>query len=262
MKVTKRAVIKTPIQFILLITALNLSSISKAEQVQINSGAAIQESTNCWPAPNTKLAQFIIGYGSLMEEQSKRKASTQVGENYPIYLKGFKRGWIEQGNTRSGFGITFLGIEKDPSAKINAVYYKLDYPKAIYDYDKRENIYCRVKVSPSQIMPLSSEKIPSGEYWIYFTKASRVNRPSPEKPLFQSYVDLFLSGCFELEEKYHLENFAENCIKTTHYWSDIWINDRAKPRTGLGNIDYSSKIDHLLAAKLPLLFKQIKIEKK
>lgn len=245
---------------ILLLIAVHLTSCAEASKIK--RASTLNKGSSCLPAPDTNLAQFIIGYGSLMEESSKRKASTQVGENYPIYLKGFTRGWIEPSTTRSGFGITFLGIQKEPRAKINAVYYKLDDSKAIYDYDKRESIYCRVKVSPKQIEPLSNNKLPVGEYWTYLKEASENNRASTDKPLLQSYVDLFLSGCLELEEKYNLKHFAENCIKTTKYWSPIWINDRANPRTGLGNLSYSSKIDHLLATQLPDYFKLIQVDKK
>jgi hypothetical protein len=239
------------IKLILLIALLHLTSCTKAKQITVN---------NCWPTPNISLPQFIVGYGSLMEEQSKRKESTQVGENYPIYLSGFRRAWIEPGITHRGFGITFLGIRQDAKAKINAVYYKLNKPEAIYNYDKRENIYCRLKVSPKQIKTLSPKKLPFGEYWIYLTKASQVHRPSSQKPIFQSYVDLFLSGCFELEKKFHLKNFAKSCVKTTGDWSVPWINDRSNPRTGFGNTQYSVKIDHLLATELPLYFKQIQLE--
>ena len=42
--------------------------------------------------------------------------------------------------------------------------------------------------------------------------------------LLQSYIDVCLSGCLELNEQ-----FAIEFIETTHHWREI-LNDREKPR--------------------------------
>src|ERR1700722_8821333 len=44
------------------------------------------QANKCHPSVNTTLSQFIIGYGSLMQEASKRETDPNVGENYPIYV--------------------------------------------------------------------------------------------------------------------------------------------------------------------------------
>ncbi|MDX1794958.1 hypothetical protein SFC82_15035 [Legionella pneumophila] len=64
---------------------------------------------HCRPNINPTLPQFIIGYGSLMQEESKKEDSSMVGENFPIYVSGFQRGWIERG-TPIGFSTIYLGV--------------------------------------------------------------------------------------------------------------------------------------------------------
>ena len=67
----------------------------------------------CRPPVDTSSAQYIIGYGSLMEEKSKNEDAKNVGANFPIYITGFERGWVEHG-TDPRFGTTYLGVELPP----------------------------------------------------------------------------------------------------------------------------------------------------
>lgn len=212
----------------------------------------------CRPPANTQLPQFIVGYGSLMQEESKRTDSKEVGVNVPVELKGFERGWIEHSEDKH-FGTTYLGVKINPNAKINAVYFKLNAPTDINNYDQREDTYCRVAVSQNAIQPLAGKSLPKGQYWIY-TTLSKTTIPSPQYPLAQSYVDIFLSGCFELEKKYHLHDFAKNCVKTTRHWSISWVNDRIHPRTAYDSLPYAAQIDSLLSETVPEYFNQVKIE--
>ncbi|HAT4446696.1 TPA: gamma-glutamylcyclotransferase [Legionella pneumophila] len=214
---------------------------------------------HCRPNINPTLPQFIIGYGSLMQEESKKEDSSMVGENFPIYVSGFQRGWIERG-TPIGFSTIYLGVVPKKDSIINAVYFKLNDPSQIKNYDKRENTYCRIKVPRDDIQALSSINLPEGQFWIYTTSGKQLAAPSSDYPIVQSYVDIFLSGCFSLEEKYHLKNFARDCIKTTSNWSGHWVNDRIYPRTAFDNIPYVAKVDPLIAVELPQFFKLIKIE--
>lgn len=214
---------------------------------------------DCHPLINLNRSQFIVGYGSLMQEKSKREDDTNVGENHPIYITGFNRGWIKHG-TPIGFSTTYLAVVSQPTSKINAVYFRLNDSKDVGKYDQREDSYCRVAVSPKQIKTTFHEALPQGQYWIYITNDGKKDHPSSQYPIVQSYVDIFLSGCFELEEKYHLRGFARDCIKMTSAWSDHWVNDRVHPRTAFDNDPYVQKIDPLIATELPHYFNQIKIE--
>ncbi len=216
------------------------------------------EERGCRPAVNVNVPQFIIGYGSLMKEESKREDGANVGENFPIYVTGFERGWIEH-STDKRFGTTYLGAKAKPDAKMNAVYFKLTVPAEILNYDKRENTYCRIRVPREKIQSLAGIPLPEGEYWIYTTIADET-LPSSQYPLAQSYVDIFLSGCFELEKKFKLADFAKDCIKTTGSWSGSWVNDRVYPRTAIDNIPYVAEVDSLISETLPEYYNLIKIE--
>lgn len=48
-----------------------------------------------------------------MNETSKRENSKNVGNNIPIYVTGFERGWIEH-STDTRFGTTYLGVKANP----------------------------------------------------------------------------------------------------------------------------------------------------
>ena len=214
---------------------------------------------DCHPSADLNQSQFIVGYGSLMQEKSKHEDDSNVGENHPIYITGLKRGWIKHGPP-IGFSTTYLAVVRQPASKINAVYFKLNNSKDVNKYDRREESYCRVAVSPKQIKTIVNEALPEGQYWIYISSDDKKDHPSSQYPIVQSYVDIFLSGCFELEEKYHLHGFARDCIKMTSDWSEYWVNDRVHPRTAFDNDPDVPKIDPLIATELPHYFNQIKIE--
>ena len=62
----------------------------------------------------------------------------------------------------------------------------------------------------------------------------------------QSYVDIFLNGCFQIQEEFKLESFAKDCVETTKEWSEHWVNDRIHPRRPFA-IANAMKIDQLLS---------------
>ena len=62
---------------------------------------------NCHPKINAKLPQYIIGYGSLIDEQSKTRTDPTAQESFPALIKGYKRSWAVYGNL-PGFNATFL----------------------------------------------------------------------------------------------------------------------------------------------------------
>ena len=197
----------------------------------------------CNPAYDPKVSQFIIGYGSLMNEKSKRSSNINVGKNIPVYVTGFERGWIARGHEKK-LGITYLGIREKNASKLNAVYFKLNKSQAINDFDKRENTYCRVGVPRKKIQSLIKKPLPQGQYWIYLT--TNAQKPSTQYPIAQSYIDIFLTGCIALEKTYQLHGFSKDCVNTTHNWSSLWVNDRIHPRGTLLYTPYTKQIDGLV----------------
>src|SRR3990167_1368649 len=97
---------------------------------------------NCHPKINPNLPQYIIGYGSLMDEASKKRTDPLAEESVPVLIKGYKRSWAAHGNL-PGVNATFLAVFKNKISSFNAIIYKLNHPKNIQNYDKRESIYCR-----------------------------------------------------------------------------------------------------------------------
>lgn len=70
----------------------------------------------------------------------------------------------------------------------------------------------------------------------------------------QSYVDVCISGCLEVEQlfpKAKSMEFASDFIKSTFYWCSYWVNDRIFPRRPFIYRPNAYEIDKLLKDNLP-----------
>lgn len=217
-------------------------------------------SFNCYPQINPNLPQYIIGYGSLIDEISKKRTDDSAQESVPALIYGYERTWAGHGNL-PGVNATFLTIFKNESSSFNGVVYRLNDPENVYKYDKREWIYCRTKLKSSSLKLLSRELPVLKEVWIYNVVSKVDQYPTKEYPIVQSYVDVFMRGCIQIEEKFKINNFAKLCIKSTEGWPDYWVNDRIFPRRPSLYEPYASRIDALLKETIPEKFKQIYFEK-
>ncbi len=211
---------------------------------------------NCNQEPDPNQAQNIIGYGSLMQDESRLRTTPKAQIAYPVMVQGFRRGWYVK-NEGKKLGATFLAVVQDSSQQLNAVVYGLSDVTELQATDRRERAYCRTAVTPNQLEILSGE-LPSGQFWIYTMSETKI--PNINFPLVQSYIDIFISGCLEQEERYKLVNFSQQCIKTTNNWSEYWVNDRLYPRRPSIYQPKAFQIDSLLEKNLPEYFNQIKIE--
>lgn len=211
----------------------------------------------CHPKIDPERPQYVIGYGSLIDEQSKKNTDPSAQESFPILVKGYKRSWSVHG-TLPGLNTTFLSISEDKNASVNGVIYKLDNPVNIQLYDKRERAYCRKELNVDQIKVYSAALPNQKQIWIYTSKQKTNDHPTHNFPIVQSYVDLFLRGCIQIEEKFKINNFARDCIKNTDQWSNHWENDRIFPRRPFVYQPYAIKVDMLLKEMLPENFKHIK----
>ncbi len=212
----------------------------------------------CHPHANPELAQYIIAYGSLMETVSKKATDDSSGENKPVLIDHYQRGWFAEGLS-TGFSTTYLGVIKKTSAHFNGTLFKLASVNSLKNYDRREKYYCRVLVPSTTIHLLVEQKLPRGQYWIYELKPELIASPTARYPIVQSYVDIFLEGCLEIEEKYHLKNFAARCVQTTSDWSVHWVNDRIYPRRPTVYQAKALAIDALLQQEVPTFFNQIQL---
>lgn len=221
--------------------------------------APLRAEEPCNVAPDPALPQYIIGYGSLMEEASRLKTTPQAGEALPVSVTGFRRGWIAQGSA-VGFSTTFLGVTSEPAARMNAVLYSVPGETAVATLDRRESGYCRVAVAAKQITPLSGQLSATAQIWLYASPADKAHAPSRRFPIVQSYVDVFLSGCLQVEQRYQLDGFARECVQTTQGWSKHWVNDRIYPRRPFVYQPNAGRIDELLSEEVPKAFAAIRIE--
>ena len=197
--------------------------------------------------------QYIIGYGSLMSETSKRKTEPNAGDNIPVKVTGYERGWFLKGS-HAGFMATYLGIKIKKNASMNAAVFNLTDPREIRGFDEREIGYCRFLVKHEAIHSLTKDKLPNGQYWIYIPKPDQVAEASEKYPIMQSYVDLLISGCLNLEKKYKLNGFAHECVTTTTHWSKHWVNDRIHPRRAWSYEPNALVIDKILQEEVPDFF--------
>ena len=221
-------------------------------------GDAIDGACNVAPDPNQ--SQYIIGYGSLMQDDSRKRTTPQARPAHPVEIRGYRRGWFSRAET-AGFGATYLGVLPERENHFNAVIYEVD-PAEVLATDKREGSYCRTSVALSDIRSLERELVPAaeGQIWIYVSRQRSVARPDSRYPIVQSYVDIFVAGCLEQEQRFGLADFSRQCLSTTADWSGHWVNDRVYPRRPFIFQPLAWQIDNLLSRHLPRYFSQIRIE--
>jgi hypothetical protein len=224
------------------------------------SAPALASDGGCGEPLATGRAQYIVGYGSLMQDDSRTRTSPRAGPAHPVEVEGYRRGWFSRGSA-AGFGTTYLGVRSEQKSHINAVIYQVD-PAEVDATDKRESLYCRVAVDLSDIRPLELKWAPErdAQAWIYLSLPKTVAAPDSRNPIVQSYVDVFLSGCLEQEQRSGLADFSRECLETTEGWSEHWVNDRVYPRRPFVYQPRAGQIDGLLKQQLPQYFSRIRIE--
>jgi gamma-glutamyl AIG2-like cyclotransferase len=214
----------------------------------------------CGEPLDTERTQYIVGYGSLMQDESRMRTSPKAGPPHPVEVEGYRRGWFSRAAS-AGPGSTFLGVQSEARRHINAVVYQVS-PAEVDATDKRESLYCRVAVAMSDIRALERGWAPEREAqaWIYLSLPATVAAPDGRYPIVQSYVDLFVSGCLEQEQRAGLSGFTQECLATTDGWSEHWVNDRLYPRRPFVYQPRALQIDALLSQQLPRYFSRIRIE--
>ena len=214
----------------------------------------------CNLPPDANRSQYIVGYGSLMQDESRKGTSPQAGPAYPVDVRGYRRGWFARAVT-VGFGTTFLGVRPDRESHFNAVIYQVDLAE-LAATDKRELSYCRASVDITDVKALTNEFVPdaNGQTWIYVGMPQNFATPASRFPIVQSYVDIFVSGCLEQEQRFGLKDFSQECLSTTTDWSGNWVNDRIYPRRPFIYQPKARQIDNLLSKQLGQYFSHIRIE--
>jgi hypothetical protein len=204
----------------------------------------IQASTrNCNLNPSKNSKNYIIGYGSLMERESRIITNPQAHRAEPVLVKGFQRVWGQNG---VNYKTTFLTLIEKKDAKLNAIFYSVNIENLLKT-DQRESSYCRIKVDEKNL-DFYGRKVNSKDanFWIYAATPDRLQKPSKTYPIAQSYVDIFINGCLQTQEEFKLQEFAKDCVQLTSDWSEQWVNDRLHARRPFA-IKNAVKIDQLLS---------------
>lgn len=190
--------------------------------------------------------QYIFGYGSLVQRQSRMGTSAGAEFAYPVIVRGVSRGWFDQTGGPS-WNPTYLGAVLEKDSVCNGVIFPVASAE-FAAYGEREVGYQLTKIDPSQITMLDgSQTVPEADIWFYGNTEKRF--PSSEHPIVQSYVDVCLDGCLEIEAMYPLArqaNFAEQFVKITSNWQPPWINDRIYPWRPSVCVPRASQIDALI----------------
>ena len=84
-------------------------------------------------------------------------------------------------------------------------------------------------------------------------KEDKINLPNEKYPIVQSYVDIFLNGCFQIQDKFKINEFSDLCVQTTTGWSKSWVNDRVHARRPF-LISNFNRIDSLLGRNFSYYF--------
>ncbi|MGA3236349.1 MAG: hypothetical protein ABSG03_08615 [Bryobacteraceae bacterium] len=178
----------------------------------------------------------------------------------PAIVKGITRGWYFQAASAS-LNPTYLGAVESENATTNGVIYGVTDSE--FEATKiREAGYDPKTIDRSAITMLDgSAGPPDGEIWYFASKTKQTANAS--HPIVQSYVDICVDGCLEIEAMYPLAkkaSFAEQFIRTCADWKTPWINDRIYPWRPFIYVPRASQIDALLRKELgDELFNQISL---
>jgi gamma-glutamylcyclotransferase (GGCT)/AIG2-like uncharacterized protein YtfP len=179
----------------------------------------------------------------------------------PARVRGFARGWWARTGA-IGFSTTFVGVIREKSSSVNGVIYAVS-EKELQATNQREQGYTPTDIT-RDLEILSGGPVPKGKVWMYVNDFKEGERekclPTPQFPIVQSYVDICLTGCLQIEEGFpDAGDFAREFIVSTQEWSKYWENDRVNPRRPFVPVPLFAKIDALLQKHLPKLFAEIQL---
>ena len=179
----------------------------------------------------------------------------------PVNVAGVQRGWFGRVSDVS-LSTTYLGAVPNPDSNCNGVIFQVSQQQ-LAAFDDYEAGYNREKIDQKSVTMLDgSTSAPDGDIWYYANTEKRY--ASAEFPIVQSYVDICLNGCLEIEATYPLARqarFAETFLKTCSDWSKYWVNDRVYPRRAFIYVPNASRIDGLIQGVLgEEVFSGIQIE--
>jgi hypothetical protein len=178
--------------------------------------------------------QFVFGYGSLInpESRSKTVGTDGVGTAIPVLVNGLRRGWnarIRSDESQNWpYSMTALGVVFQENESSNGVLIPVSDGE-LEKFDEREKGYSRRQIGVNAISFLTEREIPPDN----IVHAYVWDTPLPaneEFPILQSYVDVVMAGCLELGWRTDLGSFATDFVHGTAGWDSYWIDDRMQPK--------------------------------
>ena len=146
----------------------------------------------------------------------------------------------------------YLGAERAQGKTINGAIY------AVNDFEstkQRETGYTAIQLEADDIAMLDGNgPLTLGDdvkAYIFVSNQdsiSKTKEPTAKFPMVQSYVDICINGCLELESLYRGVKgaFAQEFIRTTTGWNAYWVDDRIYPRRPFIYAPNASSIDKAL----------------
>jgi hypothetical protein len=207
------------------------------------------------------VTDYVFGYGSLLERASRTRTNPDAIGAWPALVRGFERGWFHQSKDFVGSTCTFLGAVQADDKTVNGVI----YPVAdIQSTKNREVGYTAIPLNSNQIEMLDGGapwNVGEGAVYIFRSNDDSIapeKQPTFEIPMVQSYVDICINGCLELEALYRkVKGFTKDFIALTSGWNKYWVNDRIYPRRPFIYSPNSGAIDKALKAGGKLGFRQL-----
>jgi len=160
---------------------------------------------------------YVFGYGSLIERASRTRTNPDAVGAWPARVTGYQRGWFHQFANNVGSTCTYLGAISNAGATINGVVYKVaDIEKT----KERETGYTATRVDAKITMLDGSGPLDSTDQVYLFVSnpedISKTKEPTPDIPMVESYVDICVNGCLEIEALYRsAAGFTQEFIKTS-----------------------------------------------
>ncbi len=197
------------------------------------------------------MTAYVFGYGSLLERASRTRTNPDAVGAWPARVTGYQRGWFHQFADNVGSSCTYLGAVEAEGKTVNGVLYRVsDFEKT----KERETGYTATALEAGVITMLDGggpwEKGEDTKAYIFVSNKDSISKtmaPTSQFPMVQSYVDLCINGCLELESIYRTaKGFTQEFIRTTAGWNADWVNDRIYPRRPFIYAPNASAIDKAL----------------
>lgn len=167
----------------------------------------------------------IMGYGSLMNADSRHRHSNIPHHGISVSVLGFERAWVTRSLPEKQ---TYVGAYQQANAWLNAQLVPSHLDPSI---QQREQDYRFTSVNVAQLSLSYDDAVKetlaawlsARELWICETLHTQP--ATDEYPVNQSYVDTCLAGCLELGG----ESAARDFIQSTKAWDHPRVNDRQAP---------------------------------